>query len=86
MQALHTFVILEKDQAPEKIGLIYVPQSKEADAPPYTGTIVSAGGKVTDPDLKAGARVAYADLTSKPFEIDGKEYLLLDSKNITAVL
>jgi co-chaperonin GroES (HSP10) len=86
MQALHHFIIIEKDQAPERIGLIYVPTSDDADSPPYTGTIISAGTKVEDPDLVPGTRVAYVDLSSTPLEIDGKTCVLIESKNITAVI
>ena len=88
MQALHDFVILIKETRPERIGSIYLPaydDSDPAEAPPYTGTIVSVGPKVTSP-LVPGDRVAFGDLAAKSFENGGQLFMLLRANQISAVL
>jgi co-chaperonin GroES (HSP10) len=87
MQALGKNIIVRKESAPERIGLIYVPMgSDDETSPPYVGEVISAGPAVTDPEIEPGARVAFNDLAGSPFEHDGVRYLLLSEKNVAAVL
>lgn len=88
MQALHNFVILIKEQRPERIGSIFLPvydDADQAEAPPYVGTIVSAGPKAS-PELKPGVRVAFGDMNAKTFEYDDQLFVLLRDQQITAIL
>lgn len=88
MQALHNFVILVKEQRPERIGSIFLPVYDDADpaeAPPYAGTIVSAGPKVSL-ELQPGVRVAFGDMNAKTFEHEGQSLVLLSDQQITAIL
>ena len=87
MQALGKNIIIKKESAPERIGLIYIPKGSDDEAsPPYVGEVVSVGPAVTDPEIAPGTRVAFNDLIGSPFEHDGVQYLLLSEKNIAAIL
>jgi len=87
MQALGKNIIVKKESAPERIGLIYIPKgSDDETSPPYVGEVISAGPAVMDPEIAPGARVAFNDLVGNPFEHDGVQYLLLSEKNIAAIL
>ena len=87
MRVLRDLVIVRKEKAPERIGLIYVPESSDGEmAPPYTGEVVSVGPMVQDPDIAEGARVAFNDLAGQLFEYEGEPLVLLAEKNIAAVL
>ena len=87
MKALHNLVIIEKDPAPEKIGSIYISNLVEGEhSPPFTGTILSVGPKVTDPDIVPGASVAFGDLTGTLFEYDNKSLIILHVDKIGAIL
>jgi len=87
MQALGKNIIVKKESAPERIGLIYIPKgSDDETSPPYVGEVISVGPAVTDPEIAPGARVAFNDLVGNPFEHDGVQYLLLSEKNIAAIL
>jgi len=87
MQALGKNIIVRKESAPERIGLIYVPKgSNDETSPPYVGEVISAGPAVTDPEIATGTRVAFNDLAGSPFDHNGVQYLLLSEKNVAAVL
>ena len=87
MQALGKNIIIKKESAPERIGLIYIPKGSDDEAsPPYVGEVVSVGPAVADPEIAPGTRVAFNDLVGSPFEHDGVQYLLLSEKNIAAIL
>ena len=87
MKALHNLVIIEKDSSPEKIGSIYIPNAVEGEhSPPFTGTILSVGPKVTDPDIVPGVSVAFGDLAGTLFEYDNKSLIILTDDKIGAVL
>ena len=87
MQALGKNIIVRKESAPERIGLIYVPKgSNDETSPPYVGEVISAGPAVTDPEIVPGTRIAFNDLIGSPFEYNGVQYLLLSEKDIAAIL
>lgn len=88
MQALHDFVILVKEQRPERTGSIFLPVYDDADlaeTPPYAGTIVSIGPKAP-PELQPGVRVAFGDMNAKAFEYEDQLFVLLKVGQITAIL
>jgi co-chaperonin GroES (HSP10) len=87
MQALGKNIIIRKESAPERIGLIYVPMGSDDEiSPPYIGEVISVGSAITDPEIVPGARIAFNDLIGSPFEYNGVQYLLLSEKDIAAIL
>ena len=52
IKAIKNRIFIKKDELPEKIGNIYVPKTEGQYAPPYSGTIISVGGDIEDPDYK----------------------------------
>jgi chaperonin GroES len=87
IKALTDRIVLIKDESPEKIGSIIInPKNKDAMyAPPYSGTVVSIGSKVSDPDLIEGCKIGFHDLAGVEFEVDGTKYLSIREFDVTAV-
>lgn len=86
IKVLKNRVLLKKDQYPEKIGSIYIPKKEGQYAPPYSGTIISVGDSINDPDYVPGKRVYFHDMAGVEFEVNGEKYLSIRDNDIIAVI
>lgn len=70
-------LLVKQDKAPEKIGLIIMPDSlKEKQR---TGTVCAAGKECT---YKEGDKVFFNNYLGTPFKFDGIDYLMFEDKDI----
>ena len=85
VKALKDRIVLIKDESPEKIGSIIVNNKDAMYAPPYSGTVVSIGSDVNDPDLYEGCKLAFHDLAGVEFEVDGQKYLSIRDIDVMGI-
>ena len=89
---LHDRVLVRRIEAEEKTaGGIIIPDS--AKEKPSEGEIVAVGagakaedGTVTPLDVKAGDRVLFGKWSGTEIKLDGKEYKILNSDDILAII
>ncbi|MCB1137874.1 MAG: co-chaperone GroES [Leptospiraceae bacterium] len=83
-------VILPRDEAEDKVGSLYIPDS--AQEKPLEGTVEAVGpGKVengqrVNPSVKKGDRVLYGKYAGTEIKADGKELLIIRESDILAIL
>ena len=58
----------------------------EHNAPPYTGTVISVGPKITDPDIAVGARLLWHDLAGFNIDMDGEKIYSIREQDVVAVV
>lgn len=63
-------------------GGIYIPET--AKEKKKQGVVVDMGDELKDFPIKKGDVILYAGYSSEELEIDGEEYIILDSKDIIA--
>lgn len=92
IQPLLDRVLLEKTEAEKKTasGIILTENSKDQ---PSTGKVVAVGpgktddsGKLLQPEVSVGDVVIYKQYATTEVKQDGKEYLIVDSKDILAIV
>ena len=86
IKAIKNRIFIKKDELPEKIGSIYVPKTEGQYAPPYSGTIISVGGDIEDPDYKVGARVLFHDLAGTEIKYEGETIYSIRESDVTAII
>jgi chaperonin GroES len=86
IKAIKNRIFIKKDERPDKIGLIYVPKVEDQHAPPYSGTIISIGSAVLDPDYKIGTKILFYDLCGTEFEINGEKILSIKEDEVLAIV
>ena len=86
IKAIKNRIFIKKDELPEKIGSIYVPKTEGQYAPPYSGTIISVGGDIEDPDYKVGSRVLFHDLAGTEFKYNGDTIFSIRENDVTAII
>ncbi|HET6323805.1 MAG TPA: co-chaperone GroES [Planctomycetaceae bacterium] len=88
----HDFVLVKPDE-PDKLskGGIYLPES--AKEKPQQGKVIAVGpGRVLEngttyvPPFKKGEFVLYKRYGGQDIEVEGKEYLLIEPKDIIATI
>lgn len=80
---LYDRVIIKRDEAPDYVGAIVIPDAAKEKM--QRGTVVAAGtGRVSDltneirpMSVKPGDRVIFGKYTGDPIEIEGVEFLML---------
>lgn len=83
MQAILSNVMVEADKAREKsAGGVILPQGSADKV--NSGTVVSVGNKVEV--VKSGDRVIYNKYNAISVSVGGKEFLVLEEKDILVVL
>ena len=77
-------VLLQKDEAVEKTasGLLLAASAKEEST---TATVVALGPEVPE-GIKLGDRVIYSKFAGESFDVDGKDCLLVEAKDILAIV
>lgn len=92
LQPLYDRVVVQRVESEEKTasGIIIPDSAKEK---PMEGTVVATGpgaltneGTLRDMQVKAGDRVLLKKWGSEEVKIDGEEFLIVDEKDILAVL
>ena len=91
IRPLHDRILVRREQEPEKIGSLFVPEN--AKEKPIQALVVAVGtgkrledGTVRALDVKAGDRVIFAKYSGSEVKIDGTEHLILREDDILAVL
>ncbi|MEQ8352509.1 MAG: co-chaperone GroES [Leptospiraceae bacterium] len=83
-------VIVPREEAEEKVGSIYIPDS--AQEKPLEGTVEAVGpgrvenGERVTPTVKKGDRVLYGKYSGTEIKTDGKEMLIVREADILAIL
>lgn len=83
-------VVEPRQEAEEKIGSLYVPDT--AKEKPQEGTVVAVGtgryedGKHVPMEVKVGDRVLYGKYSGTEVKQNGKEYLIIRESDILAVV
>jgi len=78
------------DQAEEKIGSIYIPDT--AKEKPQEGSVEAVGpgtykdGKLVPLEVKVGDKVLYGKYSGTEIKKDGKEYLIIRESDILAII
>ena len=77
-------VLLKKDEAVEKTasGLLLAASAKEEST---MATVVAVGPEVPE-ELKVGDRVIYSKFAGEALDVDGKDCLLAEAKDILAII
>jgi len=77
-------VLLKKDEAVEKTasGLLLAASAKEEST---TATVVAVGSEVPE-EIKVGDRVIYSKFAGEALDVDGKDCLLAEAKDILAII
>ena len=83
LKALHNNIIVRTDKAPEKIGSIYMPESKKRERTNF-GTIISVGRE--NKDVKVGDRVVYSKFHGTEFKINNVRYLTLEKDEVDGII
>lgn len=86
IKALKNRIFLKKDNMPEKIGLIYLPNKEGQFAPPYSGVIISVGSDVKDSDYKIGTRILFHDLSGTEFELNGEKIFSIRDIDVLGII
>ena len=89
---LHDRVVVKRIEAEEKTkGGIIIPDT--AKEKPQEGEVVAAGpggrdesGKLVPIDLKVGDRILFGKWSGTEIKLDGKEFKILNSDDVLAVL
>lgn len=82
-------VLLKPEELKEqKIGGLYVPPTANEDKRPASGVVIELGQVRDDYSfkVKVGDTVFFKEYSPVNIEIDGEEYLVIDEKDILAVL
>ncbi len=83
-------VVEPRQEAEEKIGSLYVPDT--AKEKPQEGTVVAVGagryedGKLIAPEVKVGDRVLYGKYSGTEVKQGGKEYLIIRESDILGII
>ena len=85
-------VLVEPKEAETKTASgLYIPDT--AKEKPQQGKVIAVGnGKYTDngtllkPEVKAGDEVVFAKYSGTPIKHDGKDYLILEERDILAIV
>jgi co-chaperonin GroES (HSP10) len=86
IKAIKNRIFLKKDEYPEKIGLLYVPKKEGQYAPPYSGTVVSIGSDIKDPDIKLGSKLLFYDLAGVEFDVDNEKIFSIRENDVLAII
>lgn len=85
-------LLIEEQKAEEKTkgGIILQPQDREKT---YTGKVLKVGkgsylesGKIKPMEIEVGDTVIYAKFAGTPIKVDGKQYLILNERDVLAYL
>ncbi|MBU43222.1 MAG: co-chaperone GroES [Spirochaetaceae bacterium] len=83
-------VIVPREEAEEKVGSIYIPDS--AQEKPLEGTVEAVGpgrvenGERVAPSVKKGDRVLYGKYAGTEIKAEGKDMLIIREGDILAIL
>jgi len=91
IRPLHDRILVRREQEPEKIGSLFVPEN--AKEKPIQALVVAVGtgkrledGTVRALDVKAGDRVIFAKYSGSEVKIDGTEHLILREDEVLGVV
>ena len=92
MKPLRDKVVVKRlEEEEKKVGGIIIPDT--AKEKPMQGKVMAVGpgawdkeGKRVPPEVKKGDRVLFGKYSGTEVSIDGKEYVIMDSSDIYAIL
>ena len=77
-------VLIRKDEAPEKHGVIWIPPTVRADQPVLSGTIVACG-----PDARLvspGDYVVFSQYSGSMVKVDGINYVVMHEADVHVII
>jgi len=77
-------VLIRKDEAPEKHGVIWIPPTVRADQPVLSGTIVACG-----PDTRLvspGDYVVFSQYSGSMVKVDGINYVVMHEADVHVII
>jgi chaperonin GroES len=77
-------VMIRKDEAPEKAGVIWIPPTVRADQPVLSGTVVACGpdSKFTSPE----DYVVFSQYAGSNIRVDGNTYVVMRENDIHVII
>jgi len=77
-------VLIKKDEAPEKHGVIWIPPTVRADQPVLSGTIVACGPdtRLTSP----GDYVVFSQYSGSMVKVDGIAYVVMKEEDVHVII
>jgi chaperonin GroES len=77
-------VMIRKDEAPEKAGVIWIPPTVRADQPVLSGTVIATG-----PDsryLSPGDYVVFSQYAGSNVKVDGINYVVMKEEDVHVII
>ena len=77
-------VMIRKDEAPEKQGVIWIPPTVRADQPVLSGTVIATG-----PDTRftsPGDYVVFSQYAGSMVRVDGNTYVVMKEEDIHTII
>jgi len=77
-------VMIRKDEAPEKQGVIWIPPTVRADQPVLSGTVVASG-----PDTRftsPGDYVVFSQYAGSMVRVDGVVYVVMKEEDVHVII
>jgi len=77
-------VVIRKDEAPEKVGVIWVPPTVRADQPVLSGTVIATGADTRF--VSPGDYVVFSQYAGSMVRVDGNVYVVMLEKDIHTII
>lgn len=77
-------VMIKRDEAPEKHGVIWIPPSVRADQPVLSGTVVSCGADVRF--LSPGDYVVFSQYAGSMISVDNQRYAVMKETDVHVII
>ena len=85
IKPLRDLIVIEPVTLPGKIGLIYIPETKNTKNQTfYKATVLAIGSKVES--LKVGDIIRVSAYAGDPFDMDGKKVHMMRERDIVVVV
>lgn len=92
-EPLEDRILVRRDDSPERIGSIIVPDMSREKDPPQLATVIAVGmGKVDsegvhiEPILKVGDRIIFGKYSGTELKIDGEKYTVLREGDVLGII
>lgn len=89
IEPLRERIVVQRDEAPDKIGEIWVPETVRSRRPAVSGTVVAVGpgyyqpgGSFVPLEFEVGDRVGFSSFAGTEILVDGSAHLMLVPEEI----
>jgi chaperonin GroES len=77
-------VMIRKDEAPERVGVIWVPPTVRADQPVLSGTVVAVGADARY--VSPGDYVVFSQYAGSNVRVDGISYVVMKEEDVHVII